>query len=404
VFRAEGKYPIAPVADFWPFAKYGRTHKMSDLLTVGEKWKDVRVKLQPEILSPQAAAQYLPSLTLVGRQASDAFALMGSNPYDLTSRVSFDMFGITMLGKSPGVLFPSTAAKEDVEFIHNSIACMRTAGLMTYSPYESFMQKYVDTKLYKEFEKATDNVNRRSEQLVHEAMMSTNDDSLDGGSYLQRLMRTGSMTKQQAGFEVTGLLLAAVDTTANYMNWIIYNLAANPSKQTLLAEELKNVLKGGDFNKEVELPYLQACYRETHRHSPLLTNVFRKLEEDIVLEGYLIPAGTQLSMNTDAVQRDPQYVHDADIFLPERWLASAVEARKGTPSEVIDHRLLAGPFSFGPRMCLGARLAELEIKVFIARIVQDWEFCIDPESSKVEVKEMLFMSPFPEFRLVFKRR
>ena len=378
---------------------------MSDLLTVGEKWKNVRVKLQADILSPQAAASYLPSLTLVGRQASDAFAFMGSNPHDLTSRVSFDMFGITMLGKSPGVLFPDTAAKEDVEFIRDSITSMRTAGLMVLSPYESFMQKYFDTKLYKEFEKATDNVNRRSEHLVREAMtMGADDDSLDGGSYLQRLMRTGSMTEQQAGFEVTGLLLAAVDTTANYMNWVIYNLAANPDKQTLLAEELKAVLKGGDYNKEVELPYLQACYRETHRHTPLLTNVFRKLEEDIVLEGFLIPADTQLTMNTDAVQRDPQYVQDADVFMPERWLSAAVEARKGTPSELIDHRLLAGPFSFGPRMCLGARLAELEIKVFISRIVQDWEFSLDPQSTKVEVKEMLFMSPFPEFRLVFKRR
>ena len=378
---------------------------MSDLLTVGEKWKNVRVKLQADILSPQAAASYLPSLTLVGSQASDAFAFMGSNPHDLTSRVSFDMFGITMLGKSPGVLFPDTAAKEDVEFIRDSITSMRTAGLMVLSPYESFMQKYFDTKLYKEFEKATDNVNRRSEHLVREAMtMAADDDSLDGGSYLQRLMRTGSMTEQQAGFEVTGLLLAAVDTTANYMNWVIYNLAANPDKQTLLAEELKAVLKGGDYNKEVELPYLQACYRETHRHTPLLTNVFRKLEEDIVLEGFLIPADTQLTMNTDAVQRDPQYVQDADVFMPERWLSAAVEARKGTPSELIDHRLLAGPFSFGPRMCLGARLAELEIKVFISRIVQDWEFSLDPQSTKVEVKEMLFMSPFPEFRLVFKRR
>lgn len=393
------------MSDFWPFAKYAKTHKMSNLLKVGEKWKDVRVKLQADILSPQAAASYLPSLILVGRQASDAFALLGSDPYDLTSRASFDMFGITMLGKSPGVLFPSTAAKEDVEFIHDSMACMRTAGLMVFSPYESFIQKYFDTKMYKEFEKATENVNRRSEQLVHEAItVATDADSLDGGSYLQRLMKTGSMTKEQAGFEVTGLLLAAVDTTANYMNWIIYNLAANPSKQTLLAEELRAVLKGGDFSKEVELPYLQACYRETHRHTPLLTNVFRKLEEDIVLEGFLIPAGTQLSMNTDAVQRDPQYVIDPDVFLPERWLASAVDARKGTPSELIDHRLLAGPFSFGPRMCLGARLAELEIKVFIARIVQDWEFSLDPRSSKVEVKEMLFMSPFPEFKLVFKRR
>lgn len=378
---------------------------MSELLSVGEKWKDVRTKLQADLMSPQTAASYLPLLTLVGRQASEAFHFIGSNPYDLTSRAAFDMFGATMLGKSPGVLFPESAAKEDVEFIHNSIGCMRTAGSLLYSPYESVMQKYFDTKLYKEFETATDNVNRRSEQLVRKAMtMSAIDDAPGTGSYLQRLMRTGCMTPEQAGFEVTGLLLAAVDTTANYMIWIIYNLAANTSKQALLAEELKNVLKGGDFNKEVELPYLQACYRETHRHTPLLTNVPRKLDEDIVLEGYIVPAGTQITMNIDAIQRDPQYVTDADVFLPERWLAPAVEARKGTPSEVIDHKLLAAPFSFGPRMCLGARLAELEIKVLIARIVQDWEFSLAPESPKVGVKEFLFMSPFPEFRLVFKKR
>jgi hypothetical protein len=42
----------------------------------------------------------------------------------------------------------------------------------------------------------------------------------------------------------------------------------------------------------------------------------------------------------------------------------------GTPSEILDHRLLATPFSFGPRMCLGGRLAELEIKTLFARLVQ----------------------------------
>ena len=93
-----------------------------------------------------------------------------------------------------------------------------------------------------------------------------------------------------------------------------------------------------------------------------------------------------------------------ELFLPERWLASAVEARKGTASEILDHRLLSSPFSFGPRMCLGARLAELEIKVLIARLVQDWEISIPAGAPPIGMKEYLFLSPFPEPKFAMKRR
>lgn len=44
---------------------------------------------------------------------------------------------------------------------------------------------------------------------------------------------------------------------------------------------------------------------------------------------------------------------------------SEVDKRKGTTKEILDHRLLSTPFSFGARMCLGGRLAELEIKIMV---------------------------------------
>lgn len=114
-----------------------------------------------------------------------------------------------------------------------------------------------------------------------------------------------------------------------------------------------------------------------------------------MLNGYLIPAGTKITSNFEAIQKDPLLVESPTTFTPERWLPNEVERRKGTPSEILDHRLLSSPFSFGPRMCLGGRLAELEIKTLFSRIIQDWEITLAPDSPEVGVKEFLFLSPFP---------
>ena len=380
------------------------------MLSVGEPWKVLRSKLQPDILSPQVAASYLPSLNKVSRQASEAFPLNSDLPHVFTSRVAFDMFTAATLGKSRGMLFPETALKVDHEFIENSEVCMRTAGLLAYSPLETMLQKYISTTQYKIFEDATSKVYARSAELVEEAFDEDKESSVEGStnkgndSYLKRLIRSGSLSSERAGLEVTSLLLAAVDTTSNYMNWLLLNLARNPEKQRILAEELKNVLRGDDFNKDVELPYLQACYRECHRLTPVQTGIYRILQEDIVINEFMIPKGTKLSFNSLCLQSDPTYVESPEMFLPERWLSEAVEKRKGTVAELLDHKLLSTPFSFGSRMCLGGRLAEMEIKSLVARIVQDYEFVLAEDSPKTVVHEFLFLTPSPAPKYSIKKR
>jgi len=57
-----------------------------------------------------------------------------------------------------------------------------------------------------------------------------------------------------------------------------------------------------------------------------------------------------------------------------------VEARKHDElKSLIDHRMLSSPFSFGARMCMGSRLAELEIMSLLAQLVAKFEFKIAPE-------------------------
>lgn len=86
VHRAEGKYPKGVLNDFWPFLKYSQTHKLSDLIRDGEPWKEIRVKLQADILSPQAAASYLPFLNEISGHASQVFQSTAHIPHEFTAR------------------------------------------------------------------------------------------------------------------------------------------------------------------------------------------------------------------------------------------------------------------------------------------------------------------------------
>jgi cytochrome P450 len=49
-----------------------------------------------------------------------------------------------------------------------------------------------------------------------------------------------------------------------------------------------------------------------------------------------------------------EYFPNAKAFIPERWI-------KGDPQESLHHRYALLPFGFGTRMCIGRRIAELEI-------------------------------------------
>jgi cytochrome P450 len=49
-----------------------------------------------------------------------------------------------------------------------------------------------------------------------------------------------------------------------------------------------------------------------------------------------------------------EYFPNAQEFKPERWI-------KGDPEESHHHKYVVLPFGFGTRMCIGRRLAELEM-------------------------------------------
>lgn len=58
-------------------------------------------------------------------------------------------------------------------------------------------------------------------------------------------------------------------------------------------------------------------------------------------------------------------------FLPERWLKD----QSGCPSSAKQaHPFLFLPFGFGPRACIGLRMANLEMEMLVARITRQFEY------------------------------
>ena len=46
----------------------------------------------------------------------------------------------------------------------------------------------------------------------------------------------------------------------------------------------------------------------------------RIAEADVQLEGYTVPRGSRLLVNSFAICRDDRFFPDADQFMPDRWV------------------------------------------------------------------------------------
>jgi cytochrome P450 len=113
-----------------------------------------------------------------------------------------------------------------------------------------------------------------------------------------------------------------------------------------------------------EFPYLRAVIKETLRWSHPAPTFFPRItgKDGIMLgDGRHIPAGVEININQHVALRDKGiYGADADMFRPERWLVSNEEVQR--------MEKYSNVWGYGPSVCLGRPIAEMEL-AFAARDV-----------------------------------
>ena len=119
---------------------------------------------------------------------------------------------------------------------------------------------------------------------------------------------------------------------------------------------------------------VRACVRETLRLYPALATVSRIVASDISISGYHVPAGTPVYTDMFTSSKDARYFTTPEKFVPSRWLRE---------KEAI-HPFSSLPFGFGPRMCYGRRIAELELYLMLVQVLRQFNLSTD----QTEIKEL----------------
>ena len=103
-------------------------------------------------------------------------------------------------------------------------------------------------------------------------------------------------------------------------------------------------------------------------------------------------------MPTSLVSMDEDQFKQSDKFIPERWLKDSENST--CPMAKDAHPFSYLPFGFGTRMCIGRRIAELEIEVLISRLLR--EFRIEWHQPDLKYKSITINIPDGplKFRLI----
>jgi cytochrome P450 len=143
------------------------------------------------------------------------------------------------------------------------------------------------------------------------------------------------------------LLLAGHETTATALAWTFDLLLRNEPALTRLREELDD--EGED--------YLRAVIAESLRLRPVIPIAGRRLHSELPVNGYTLPAGTDVTPAIWLTHTRPDLYPDPWAFRPERFLDSPPRTYGWIP------------FGGGVRRCLGAAFAEFEMRVVLREVL-----------------------------------
>ncbi|EZA50072.1 Cytochrome P450 4C1, partial [Ooceraea biroi] len=164
--------------------------------------------------------------------------------------------------------------------------------------------------------------------------------------------------------EVDTFVFEGHDTIAMELTFAVLLLAEHKDVQDRVKNEVNDVMEenGGKLTMTAlqNLPYLERCLKETMRLYPIGYFIGRKLEEDVMLQSYLVPAGTEVTIDIIHLHQHPDFWPNPKVFDPDRFLPELVQNR---------HPFAYIPFSVGSRNCIGQRFVMMELKTVIGTLV-----------------------------------
>ncbi|GAU28700.1 hypothetical protein TSUD_216070 [Trifolium subterraneum] len=286
------------------------------------------------------------------------------------------------------------------KLVHEGLALIGAFNLADYVPWLGVFDLQGLTRACKKVRKSLDEV---LEVIITEHEQATNVDTNRHEDFVDMLL---SIMHKNIDHEnehnlvidrtnvkaiLHDMIVAAIDTSAISIVWILSQLLRHPRVMKILQEEIQNEVGNTRMVEEKDLKklnYLDMVIDETLRlypTGPLL--IPHECRESITIDGYFIKEKTRVIVNAWAIGRDPNvWSENAEEFYPERFIDKKMNYQ-GQEFESI-------PFGSGRRHCPGIHLGLITIKLVIAQLAHcfNWELPYNISPSNLNMEEKFGLS------------
>jgi len=163
---------------------------------------------------------------------------------------------------------------------------------------------------------------------------------------------------------------AAHLTSAHTLTWTLFLLAQHPEVMQKVYQEMGEVLNGGSPGQaDLErMPCLDLVLKESMRILPASSYSQRVTAEPVELGPFQLQRGASIIFSQFITHHLPDVYTQPERFWPERW-----ESINPSPYAYL-------PFGAGPRMCVGAALGMMQLKITLPMLLSRFKMTVVPHA------------------------
>ena len=174
--------------------------------------------------------------------------------------------------------------------------------------------------------------------------------------------------------QILNLLFAGHETLTSAIASMCLLLAQHPEVKAAVRNEILQLGLSEPLTSEnlKQMTYLDQVMKEVLRLIPPVGGGFRKVIKPFEFNGYFIPQGWSILYRVPNTHKDTSVYTDPSEFDPERFAPERAEDKSKPFANI--------PFGGGVRECIGKEFAKLEMKLFAALLIRDYDWVLPDQN------------------------